>query len=237
MRRQEAVGISVCKNTDTRRAWWCMNVHVVIAARGGRHVKSRLSSRLDKRQRERLVVAMLMDMLSSLRDVRNIDRVWVTTPTPALASLAAEADASVVPDTESSGLNGAFEQARVLISAEAPAATVLLLPGDLPLLAANEVEEVLLSNSSNGIVLVPSIVDGGTGALALAASCRLPLAFGPHSFAKHLAGAQMHGLKTHIVEARSLGMDIDRPADLEALLSRQVRGETGDLLRSWSINE
>jgi 2-phospho-L-lactate/phosphoenolpyruvate guanylyltransferase len=207
--------------------------HVVIAVRGGPAAKSRLSDQLDGQRRDALVAAMLSDMLIVLRSARRVHKIWVVTPTSVLANLAAKAGASVVPDRSSGDLNCAFEQARARIAAEAPDATALLLPGDLPRLAADEVEDILLSSSADSVVIARTSADGGTGALALSAASQLPLGFGPQSFARHLAAATAYGLHARTLEAPGLSLDIDRPADIDRLLILGAEGRTGELLRHW----
>lgn len=210
-----------------------MSTHAVIAVRGGHAAKSRLGERLDAHQREALVAAMLLDMLATLRGVGAIAKIWVVTPTPALAALAARAGASVIADGEAGDLNRAFAQARALIAIQAPDASVLLLPGDLPLMAADDVEAILRPALRGAVVITPADSDGGTGALVLPAHCLITTAFGRHSFASHRAAAAAHGFKIHIVRTPGLGLDIDRPIDLDAMAHHGVAGRTGDLLSSW----
>ena len=115
-----------------------MNADVVIAARGGPGAKSRLSGRLDLARREALVEAMLTDMLAALAACPAVLRTYVTTPTPALARLAARSGAVVVLEHGPDDLNAAFDHARRRIAIGDPEATVVLLPGDLPRLDPGE---------------------------------------------------------------------------------------------------
>lgn len=214
-----------------------MSVHAVIAARGGGNAKSRLSARLGEQQRSALVEAMLADMLTALHNTESISSIWVVTPTPALASIATKSGANALPDTGIGGINGAFELARAAIASIDPSGTVLLLPGDIPLLSAHEINALLHASSSEAIAIAPANGDGGTGALALTATCPLALAFGPDSFAKHIAGAHAHGLETQTIVAPRIGLDIDRPADLDAFLGHGPCGRTGALLANWRAAE
>ena len=214
-----------------------MNAHAVIAVRGGQTAKSRLSGRLDGWQRAALVEAMLLDMLEVLHGIRSIDKIWVVTPTPALAGIAGQAGANVISDIGFGGLNGAFQHARHRVSELFPTAATLLLPGDLPLLKADDVDALLRASSANAVAIAPADSGGGTGALAFPAQCSIPLAFGPDSFAHHVAAAADHGFKTCTMQAPSLGLDIDRPADLDALLGQGAKGRAGALLNKWRAVE
>jgi len=210
-----------------------MSVEVVIAARGGPDAKSRLAGRLDANRREALVQAMLADMLTTLDHCEGVRRIYVTTPTPALARLAAASGVVVVLEHGPDGLNGAFDRARRRIAAGDPATTVLLLPGDLPRLQPDDIAACLSAAGPDRLVLAPASADGGTGGLAVRAGAALPLAFGAGSCGKHLAAARGLGLDVQIVRTPGLGFDIDRPADLDAFLALGGGGRTGDLLQEW----
>jgi len=209
------------------------SVEVVVAARGGPDAKSRLAGRLDPAQREVLVQAMLADMLAALGRCEPRLRICVTTPTPALARLAASSEVVVVLEHGPDGLNGAFDRARRRIAAGDPDTTVLLLPADLPRLQPDDIAACLSAAGPGRLVLAPASADGGTGALVLRADVPLPLAFGPGSFGKHLAQARTLGLDARVVRAPGLGFDIDRPADLDAFLALGGGGHTAELLSGW----
>lgn len=212
-----------------------MNASIVIAVRGGPDAKTRLAGRLDPSRREALVEAMLADMLAALTPCAAVRRTYVTTPTPALARIAARFGAVVILERPGGGLNGAFETARRRIAAVDAGANLLLLPGDLPRLDAAGLEDLIAAAGPDRVVLAPASADGGTGALAFPAEAPLPLCFGPGSFGKHLAAARSLGLATHIRRTESLGFDIDRPSDLDAFLALGGGPRTGELLRGWRV--
>lgn len=212
-----------------------MNADVVIAARGGPAAKSRLAGRLGPEQRETLVEAMLGDMLAALAACPAVLRTFVTTPTPALARLAARAGAVVFLEQETGDLNTAFDQVRRRIAATDPDTTIALLPGDLPRLSPDDLELCLEAAGPDRLVLTPACADGGTGALVLQAGVNLPLAFGTGSFGKHLAAARSLGLVAEVVHAPGLSLDLDRPSDLDAFLALSDPGRTADLLRGWRV--
>jgi 2-phospho-L-lactate/phosphoenolpyruvate guanylyltransferase len=212
-----------------------VNADVVIAVRGGPGAKSRLADRLDPERREALVEAMLADMLAALAACPAVLRTYVTTPTPSLARRAARAGAVVILERDMGDLNAAFDRARQRIAAADPDATLVLLPGDLPRLDPAELETCLEAASPDRLVLAPASADGGTGALVLRAGAPLPLAFGPGSFGKHLAAARTLGLSAQVVRAPTLGFDVDRPADLDALRALGAGRATAELLRGWRM--
>jgi len=71
--------------------------------------------------------------------------------------------------------------------------------------------------------------------MVLRADVPFPLAFGPGSFGKHLASARKLGLSARVVRAPSLGFDVDRPADFDALRTMSGCGATAELVRGWRV--
>ncbi|MBW8812794.1 MAG: 2-phospho-L-lactate guanylyltransferase [Caulobacterales bacterium] len=210
-----------------------MKADVVIAVRGGPQAKTRLARRLDAPQRDALVETMLADMLAALFGCPSVRRIYVTTPTPTLARIAARFGAVVVLEPDAGGLNQAFDRTRARIAAADPRTKVMLLPGDLPRLDPAEVRTLIAAAGPDRLVVAPASADGGTGALVFEAGTPLRLAFGPGSFGKHLAAARTLGLEAKVIHAESLGFDLDRPADLDAFLAVGGGARTAHLLRNW----
>ncbi|MDQ0466916.1 2-phospho-L-lactate guanylyltransferase [Caulobacter ginsengisoli] len=189
-----------------------MSVALVIAVRGGPLAKSRCAGVLSRRDRQALVAAMLEDMLEAATAV---GAVTVITPTLELADLAAHHGARTLLEHQPFGLNAAFAAGRRAQASDTP---VLLLPGDLPLIGSEDLEQAVQAIHGGAVVLAPSRADDGTGAIGLPAGVELPLMFGPDSFRRHLAAARAADRPLHIIESGPLGLDIDRPEDLERLL-------------------
>lgn len=212
-----------------------MSFVVTIAARGGAAAKTRCSDVLGPNERARLAEAMLADMLCALASVRGLARIRVITPTPSLVRLAEGVGADAVTQSlelqAADGLNAAFELGMDLASERDPYAGHLLLPGDLPRLKPADVDALLSLCSEHAVVVARALLDGGTGALALRAGARIRAAFGPDSFARHLAHARAAGLPSATVSAESLGLDVDRPEDLAALIEGAPTTLTAGLLR------
>jgi len=203
-----------------------MTLEAVIAVRGGEDAKSRFQGALSAAERAELVSAMLADMIEALRAARAVRAVHVVTPTPALAELARAAGARVLLERQPRGINAAFDAAREEIRRGSPHAIIAALPGDLPLIDAQEIEAAAARLEPGGVVLAPASADGGTGAVILRADAPFAFRFGPDSFRRHGEAAAEAGLTPSVVCAPSLGLDIDRPEDLNALLARGRGGRT-----------
>jgi 2-phospho-L-lactate guanylyltransferase len=203
-----------------------MSVRAVIAVRGGKDVKSRFGGALTAPERAELVSAMLADMVEALTASPGIDAVHVVTPTPELADLARAGGARVLLESQARGINAAFEAARSEIRRQAPYAIIAALPADLPLIEGAEIEVAIGKLEPGAVVLVPASADGGTGAAILRADAPFAFQFGPDSFRRHGEAAAAAGLKAIVVRAASLGLDIDRPEDLNDVTRRARGGRT-----------
>lgn len=210
---------------------------VVIGVRGGPDAKSRLAPSLAPAQRARLVEAMLEDMIEVVLGTPGVRQLRVVTPTPGLASLAQDRGARVVWQAGDGGLNAGFGLALAATREEASYESIALLPGDLPLLSASDLEAALALADTHDIVLAPAIADGGTGAVVMRQGVRLPPSFGPDSLARHLVIADTLGLSRTIVWAPSIGLDLDRPSDFPAVLALGACTRTARQLRVWLHGE
>jgi len=116
----------------------------------------------------------------------------------------------------------------------------LVLPGDIPLLRAGDVESVLRAAPESAgapfAVLVPSHDRMGTNALLLAPPDILRLRFGYDSFRYHLSEAEARGAAVSVIENPRIALDIDEPADLQQLIPRLERGRTHDRLAAMRHN-
>lgn len=208
---------------------------VVIAARGGSSAKSRCDTVLDPTAREALVEAMLADMLSMAARAPSVTATHVITPTMSLADLATSSGAQVIREAAPYGLSSAFHRARHIIGERRPTAVLALLPGDLPLLAPDELEQAISAYSDEAVVLSPAM-DGGTNAIVMRASTPLRFAFGPESFSRHVAAAGELGLEPRSFSTPGLSFDLDLPADITALLAGPDGGVTSAVLRRLLVS-
>ena len=128
------------------------------------------------------------------------------------------------PDLE--GLNAQLEAAIATLIAEGTARErLLILHADLPLATNEAIENVLAMSNPDSITVVESR-DGGTNAMLLEPPGRFPLAYGPASFAMHVAAARRAGMHVAVNENRELRLDLDTPDDIIELL-RPPRGRQG----------
>ena len=114
------------------------------------------------------------------------------------------------------------------------AATILLLPIDVPLVTSAEIEE-LIEGTDTGVIVVPSFDGTGTNALVRTPPDAIPSCFGPGSFRAHLDRARERGVPAIVKRPPGLLFDIDTPEDVEELFRRAPDSRTARWLRTqWA---
>jgi 2-phospho-L-lactate guanylyltransferase len=179
---------------------------VVIAVRGGPEAKSRCRVVLGKAGCAALVRAMLGDMVAVLHASPRIAQILLVTPTPALAE---GLPVSFICDGPEGGINAAFAK-----GAQGLTGPVLFLPGDLPELDGDAVDALLARYQDGHVLLVPSITDGGTGALLTDRPQDQVFAFGLDSLAAHDNAAQQNGQPVLRLDVEAFAHDLDCPEQL-----------------------
>jgi 2-phospho-L-lactate guanylyltransferase len=198
--------------------------------------KQRLGSLLGAGSRQALAQAMFQDVVSSLRKVQGIDQVVIVAAEPTV-EFSAEEEVVLLQDELQEG-----QSAATLIGIRWAIGEgferVLLVPGDTPLLAVDEVDALLAGAAadSTSVVIVPDRHDTGTNALLLAPPTAIEPSFGPESLARHVAAAQAAGVSHRIERVPSLIFDVDTTDDLAVVAaaieeSRKVAPRTRGALR------
>jgi 2-phospho-L-lactate guanylyltransferase len=166
--------------------------------------------------RASLAAAMLARVLDALAAARRLDAVLVVTGEPAARDAARERGFEVVDEPVLVGHNGAAELG-IARAVELGAARALLVPGDCPLLSAEEVDGLLDRHPGPGVVVVPDRHRTGTNALLLAPPDAIRPSFGPGSFERHLGLAPGAAVE----EVPGLLLDVDTQEDLDAVHEAQ----------------
>ncbi len=185
--------------------------------------KQRLAGILDQPSRTALAQAMLYDVLTTLDRWDNRPQVAVVTSDPFATNLATEYRFEVMPDSDNPGETGAIEMA-TRICVERGVKSTLVIPADIPLIEAWELEEILKKAPAEGSVLVPAGDGRGTNAAFRCPANLFPLRFGNDSFKPHHAAAEASGKPCVVLNLPGIAVDIDNPPDLEELLA--APGET-----------
>lgn len=205
-----------------------MSGPVLIPVNGLARAKGRLAEVLSPGERETLALITLETVLHAAGP-----EAVVLTPDGRVAAFAAGRAQVVRENATAKGLNGQLEFALKELGG-VPA--VLILHADLPLATKGAIETLWEDAAPNTVTLVESS-DGGTNAMLLAPPGRFTLAYGPGSFAKHVAGARAAGFTVRENGNRELRLDLDTPADIRELLRapRGRQGASGRYLQSIGI--
>jgi 2-phospho-L-lactate guanylyltransferase len=115
---------------------------------------------------------------------------------------------------------------------------VMRLPADIPLVKAEDIDEMLAIDLARpGAALVPSREGTGTNAIMRTPPDLFPSRFGPDSLRLHRQEAARVGVECLVVENARIALDIDEPSDIELLLERGRGTEAFDALARMNIEE
>ena len=199
-----------------------MNVVALMPVKGFRNAKQRLSPLLSSAARELLAETMFRDVLRQVRLARGLAATFVVTGDDQVAAIASAAGAEVIREIAENGETSAVDFARLELK-QAGCEAVLIVPGDMPLVRARDIEQILAQVPAGATapfaLLVPSHDRLGTNALLLAPPDVIKLRFGYDSFAFHMSQVAAQGLPLRYFENEHLALDIDEPRDLERFLA------------------
>jgi 2-phospho-L-lactate guanylyltransferase len=197
--------------------------------------KQRLASILDQPSRTKLAQAMLTDVLTMLHEWKNRPKVGIVTGDRYAMELAADYSFEVIPDLDNPGETGAIEMA-TKVCVERGEESTLVIPADVPLIQAWELEEIYKQAPTAGSVLVPAGDGRGTNAALRRPANLFPLRFGNDSFKPHHAAAQATGKPCVVLTLPGIAVDVDNPPDLQQLLLIPGESRSQRLARSWNLS-
>jgi 2-phospho-L-lactate guanylyltransferase len=201
---------------------------ILVPVKNSSSAKQRLAEALDQSSRTKLAQTMLQDVLAALSDWQmgqnsKNPEVALVTSDPFAVKLAGEYRFEVIADPDNPGETGAIEIATRRCVARGLQWT-LVIPADIPLIQAWELDEILKHAPEQGSVLVPAGDGRGTNAAFRRPADLFPLRFGNDSFKPHQAAAKATGKPCVVLNLAGIAVDVDNPADLQQLIS--LPGET-----------
>ena len=203
-----------------------------------RNAKERLAGVLTQEERVGLMLAMMADVFVAVRGARRAERVFVVTNDESAISAAEEAGWEVHREEQQISESASVDAASRLC-AERGVTALLRVPLDVPLVRAEDIDELLsLDFTAPAAALVPSRDGTGTNALLRTPPALFASHFGEGSFAKHRAAAECAGARIILRRNARLEMDVDDGDDLRALLERDLSGTaTGRWLTASGVAE
>lgn len=212
------------------------DVWAVVPVKEFAHAKRRLSAVLTPQQRRALTAAMVEDVLAALAQVKSLAGRVVVTVDPLAAELARRYGAEVFTEGARDGHTGAVTAAAAWLARDGRA-TMLAIPGDIPLVTAAELEAVIAAHrAAPSFTIVPSHDDRGSNAIVVSPPDAVPLHYGDDSFLPHLEAARARGIEPSIVRRAGIALDIDNPEDLTAFLRVARPTRTLDIVSYTELN-
>ena len=211
---------------------WC-----IIPIKSLNQAKHRLKHVLYPEERQDFFKAMFEDVLSTMKSVPDFEQVAVATVCPAACIIAKKYGAIVLSTSQDEGQTAAVERSAKILDAR-EITSMLVIPGDVPLVTVEEIKIVLdLHEKAPSMTIVPAQDELGSNCIALSPTIAAPLRFGPNSYFPHLETARKLGLSLQSPKLTGLGLDIDTPEDLLVLSRQTVCTRAQEYLRKKKIME
>ena len=202
-------------------------IWTIVPVKDTRNAKQRLAGVLSAELRRLLALAMLEDVLDALGRVQGMAGVILVTVDPEAQHLARHYGAETIVDGAHDGHTGAVSAgARHLLAGGC--GTLLTLPGDLPLVTAAEIEQLIAAHRpAPSFTIAPAHDEQGSNAILMSPPQAVPLRFGQDSFFPHLDAARRCGIEPQIVHLPGIAFDIDNPEDLHHFAQRKSATRAG----------
>jgi 2-phospho-L-lactate guanylyltransferase len=207
---------------------------ILVPVKNLRNAKQRLSPLLDSSDRTELAHAMLVDVLRAIADY-NADDVSLVTSDPFALDLAKQHGFEVIRDDSNVSETDAIAMATELCASRGVQST-LVVPGDIPLIEAEDIRAIYESAPAKGSALVPSTDKRGSNAVLRRPAALFPLRFGSDSFMPHLAAAIATNTSCVVLSLPRIGLDVDTPEDLQQLAEAPGEKRSQLLARRFLLN-
>lgn len=211
----------------------------VLPVKDPAQAKRRLAPLFTAGERARLAWLLYRRTLSILLSAGRLDKVVVVSSDKGVLDHARREGAEVIVEPAQRSHSGSADAAVAQCLAMGAART-LLLPIDVPLLRAVDVEQVLGSSGGSGdaeVVIVPSADGTGTNALLLSPPGAISCRFGPGSFGAHRLEAVRRGIAVTVASPSGLTFDLDQAEDVISLMTNHHDGDVCRYLAAISAAE
>src|SRR5207237_8774831 len=190
------------------------DIWAVVPVKDTSAAKQRLASAVPPALRQELMLAMLEDVLAALAEAPGLAGRLLFPTDPAAQRLAARYSFDWLTDGAADGHTGAVAAAARHLAANG-AGGMLTVPGDIPLITAEEIAHLLEAHRPPpSFTIAPSHDEQGSNAIIVSPPDAVPLRFGDNSFFPHLSAADARGIRPTVLHLPGIALDIDNPADL-----------------------
>lgn len=193
-----------------------MSIWAIIPVKPLTRAKSRLAEVLSPHEREQLAETLFRRVVTVVKSVPAIAGTLVISRDTRVLSIARDLGVNTVQESGTPELNNALMRATQVVKGWRGEA-VLVLPADLPLVAAEDITAIIaLGREDQSVVIATDFNEDGTNALLIRPPGLIPYAYGSGSYSRHIQLARDVGADVTVYRSERLALDIDTPADLEA---------------------
>jgi 2-phospho-L-lactate guanylyltransferase len=191
-----------------------MNVWAIVPIKPLSKAKSRLSEELTPEQREQMASNLLTRTVRLLLPLPQIQGVLVISRDTKALAMVRSLGAQTVQEGGTPELNNALLRATQVLRTWG-AGAVLVVPADIPLLSAEDVEKVVtMGRYQASVVIAPDRREEGTNLLLVRPPGLIPYRFGPNSFTEHQRLARESDTSLMVYRSERASLDLDLPDDL-----------------------
>jgi 2-phospho-L-lactate/phosphoenolpyruvate guanylyltransferase len=206
------------------------DVWAIIPVKETEGAKQRLAPVLSAPLRQALALAMLEDVLEAVTGVKGLGGAILVTIDPQAIALARRYGMTTIEDGAQDGHTGAVTAGARHLAAQGRR-ILLTLPGDLPLVTAAEIEQLIAAHGpAPSFTIAPAHDDQGSNAILMSPPQAVPLHFGEDSFFPHLAAARARGIEPCVMRLPGIAFDIDNPQDLDHFSGLGSKTRAGTLI-------
>jgi 2-phospho-L-lactate guanylyltransferase len=195
------------------------NLAVVIPVKG-QDYKSRLSRNIGPRQRKKLSMLLLTDLLETVSRAGLIGDTFVVSSSPQMLGASIRAGARSIRERRDAGVNEAVHLALARLKQYKE---FMIIPSDLPLLRPEDLKRAIaIRRKGIDVVISPSSSFNGTNLLLFSRTRQVRLSYDDNSFWKHVRSAAAQRSSLSVVATLGLMQDVDTEADVKAVLDARL---------------
>ena len=199
-----------------------MTLWAIVPVKPLRRGKSRLSEILSEEERYQLNKHLFIHTIKVLKQVEAISDILVVSRDSDVLTESRDLKVRTVTENGAPELNNALRRAS-LFSMALSTEGVLIVPADLPLLRAEDVNDFLHARTpSPSAVISPDRRREGTNMLLIDPADLITFSFGGASFERHCALVKEEGADLVIYENERIALDLDVPEDYAILKADAV---------------
>ncbi|MDQ6866251.1 MAG: 2-phospho-L-lactate guanylyltransferase [Thermoproteota archaeon] len=210
-----------------------MKIFALVPVKKFESSKSRLGAVLSINERIKLSELLLINTINVLKKSSAISNIVVISSDERAMEIARRTDAKFLKEAKDRGVNAAIAVADDY-SSENRAHATIVIPVDLPLLTATDVNMMCRKAKSpeRCLVISPSIRYDGSNALLRKPSRLLKTHYDEDSFNAHIRAATQFGIPIKVVLSQRIMKDLDSIEDIKILMNQRVTNPPVAYLKS-----